>query len=393
MIFIVCPRRASRINKVSNNKPLKILIIAPTLDAGIGGQSVQAARLLEKLREEPDLQVDIQSISPKFLPAVQRVKFARTLVTIPKFLFDIVRRIPKYDIIHVFAASHLSFVLTPTPAVLAARVFGKKTLLNYHSGQIKRHFANWGATLRPTLRLFDKIVVPSGYLVDKFGEYGFDARAIYNSVDVERFDFRARKTLRPIFLSNRALEELYNVECTLRAFAIIQKKYRQARLIVAGAGERRASLENLARQLKLENVRFDGKIEPEKMPALYDEADIYLNSPNTDNMPVSIIEAYASGIAVVTTNAGGIPYIVEHEKTGLTVDVGDYQALAREAIRLLEDADLTARLTGNARRYCRNFTWENVRGEWLDVYGELSEKMRDGRKTVENFDGTILSDK
>lgn len=365
------------VKEVSTNKSIKVLIVAPTLDTTLGGQAVQAARLLEKLDEEPNLRVGIQSIGPKFLPKLQRIKFLRTFVTLVKFWFDILVKIPKYDIIHIFSAAHLSFLLTPTPAVLVAKLFGKKTILNYHSGQIRRHFANWETTLRPTLRLFDKIVVPSGYLVDMFGKYGFEARAIHNFVNVERFRFRERKRPRPIFLSNRLLEELYNIPCILRAFAIIQKKYPQAKLIVAGFGDRRESLENLAGRLKLENVEFVGKIEQELMPALYDEADIYLNSPNTDNMPVSIIESYASGIPIITTNAGGIPYILEHEKTGLIIGMNDHEAMAREAMRLLEDEELAARLTENAHQYCQKFTWEAARREWLDVYEELAREIVD----------------
>ncbi|HXG85702.1 MAG TPA: glycosyltransferase family 4 protein [Pyrinomonadaceae bacterium] len=359
------------------SKSIKVLIVAPTLDTALGGQSVQAARLLEKLNEEPNLNVGIQSIGPKFLPKLQRIKFLRTFITLLKFWFDILVKIPKYDIIHIFSAAHLSFLLTPTPAVLVAKLFGKKIILNYHSGQFNRHFANWETTLRPTLKLFDKIVVPSGYLVDIFGKHGFEARAIYNFVDVGRFPFRARKHPRPIFLSNRLLEELYNIGCILRAFAIIQKKYPDARLIVAGFGDRRESLENLARELKLRNVEFTGKIDQEKMPALYEEADIYLNSPNTDNMPVSIIESYACGIPIVTTNAGGIPYILEHGETGLTVGINDHEAMAREATRLLEDEKLAARLTENARRYVGKFTWEAVRLEWLDVYEKLAKEIVD----------------
>lgn len=358
-------------------KPIKVLIVAPTLDTALGGQAVQASRLLEKLNEEVDLTVDIQSIGPKFLPKLQQIKFLRTVITLVKFWFDILVKIPRYDVIHIFSAAHLSFLLTPTPAVLVAKLFGKKTVLNYRSGQLKRHFANWRRTLKLTLRLFDKIVVPSGYLVDMFGEYGFEARAIHNFVYIDRFRFRARKTLRPVFLSNRLLEELYNIGCILRAFAIIQKKYPDAQLIVASFGDRRESLENLARELKLENVEFVGKVEQKDMPALYDAADIYLNSPNTDNMPGSIIESYAAGIPIVTTNAGGIPYILEHEKTGLMVNVNDHEAMAHEAMRLLEDAELAARLAENAHRYCQRFTWEAVRREWLDVYGELAGQQID----------------
>lgn len=358
-------------------KRLKILIVAPTLDVFLGGQAIQAARLAEKLNQEPNISADIQSIGPKFLPRLQRIKYLRTLLRGVKFLFDIVTKIPSYDIIHIFSAAHFSFLLTPTPAVLVAKLFGKKTVLNYRSGQIDEHFAVWERSLRPTLKLFDKIVVPSGYLVDEFAKYEFEAEAVHNFVNLERFHFRERRALRPVFLSNRLLEELYNIPCILRAFAVIQEKYPQARLVVASFGDRRAMLEDLARELKLENVEFVGKIEQEKMPDLYDEIDIYLNSPNTDNMPGSLIECYASGVPVVTTNAGGIPYILEHEKTGLMVAVNDHEALARQALRLLEDQNLADEIVKNGREYCRMFTWERVRADWLKVYGELAPETVD----------------
>ena len=178
---------------------IKILIIAPTLDIFLGGQAVQASRLLEKLNQEPNIQADIQSIGPVFFPTLQKIKYLRTVLSGVKYLYDIAVKIPHYDIIHICSAAHFSFLLTPTPAVLVAKLFGKKTILNYRSGQVKRHFANWHRTLKPTLRLFDKIVVPSGYLVDLFAEYGFQAKSIYNFVNVDRFKFRERKKLRPVF--------------------------------------------------------------------------------------------------------------------------------------------------------------------------------------------------
>ena len=365
--------KASRrdLSELMGNKKIKVLIIAPTLDTILGGQAVQASRLLQKLSEEPDFIVDIQSIAPKFLPSLQSVKYLRTIITSIKYWLDILFKIPRYDIIHIFSAAHLSFLLAPTPAVLVAKLFGKKTILNYRSGQIEEHYANWSQTLRPTLRLFDRIVAPSGYLVDIFEKFGFKARAIHNFLNIDRFHYRERKPLRPVFLSNRLLEELYNIPCILRAFAIIQKKYVDARLIVASFGDQREHLEMLARELNLKNVEFIGRVEQEKIPELYDSVDIYLNSPNTDNMPGSIIECYASGVPVVTTNAGGIPYILEHEKTGLMVEINDHEAMAQAAMRLLEDEELAARLVKNARQYCQAFTWKKSGKEWLKLYKEL----------------------
>ena len=338
-----------------NDEKIKILFIAPTLDVFLGGQAIQADRIMNNLNKEESFHVDIQSIGPQFFPRLQKIKYLRTILRTTKYLFDIFTKIPKYDIIHVFSAAHFSFLLSPTPAILVAKLFNKKVLLNYRSGQIKRHFKNWKRLLKPMLKLVDKIIVPSGYLVDKFKGYGFEAHYIFNSVDISKFNYRERKPLQPVFLSNRLLEELYNISCILKAFAIIQKQYPEAKLIVAGFGEELDSLEKLTKDLELQNVDFVGRVTNSKMLEIYDEIDIYLNSPNTDNMPSSLIECFAAGIPIVTTNAGGIPFMLEHEKTGLMVERNDHKAMAEESIRLLEDEELTDKLIDNGRKHVKKF--------------------------------------
>lgn len=361
----------------SESRKMRVLMVAPTLDTMVGGQAVQAARLLEKLSTESEMEIAIQPIAPKFLPGLQKIKFVRTLVTSLKYWFDLFTKIPRYDVIHIFSAAHFSFLLAPTPAVLIAKLFGKKTILNYRAGQLEEHYANWHRTLVPTLRLFDRIVVPSGYLVGIFERIGFQSKEIPCFIDVECFNFQERKPLKPVFLSNRLLEELYNIPCILRAYGIVQKKYPEAKLVIAGSGSQRENLEKLARELKLENVKFVGRVSQEKMIELYDAADIYLNSPNTDNMPGSLIECYASGIPVITTEVGGIPYILENEKTGLMIPVNDHEAMAQAAFRILEDKELSARLIKNARDYCRIFTWQGARDEWMKIYKELFAEIID----------------
>ena len=133
----------------------------------------------------------------------------------------------------------------------------------------------------------------------------------------------------------------------------------------------RPQLEELARELDLKQTTFVGRVAFEKMPALYDAADIYLTATDLDNMPGSVIECLSCGLPVVTTDAGGVPYIVTHEETALIVPRGDHQALAASAIRLLEDNGLALRLSRNGRESCRRFTWPAVRNEWLQVYTEL----------------------
>ena len=362
-------------SKGPKNK-VRVLIAAPSLDI-LGGQSRQAVRLMEGLKREADLQIGFLPHNPRlpgFLRVLQRIKYVRTVSTTLFYLVLLLLRVRKYDIIHVFSASYYSYSLSAAPALLIARLFGKKSILNYRSGEAEDHLATWKSAV-PSIRMADQIVVPSGYLVDVFARFGLRARAINNIVELDRFTFRERSPLRPIFLTSRLLEPLYNVPCVLRAFAIIQQNYPEARLTVAADGFLRAELEQLARDLKLRNCDFIGFVSFDDMPALYDAADIYLSATSIDNMPSSITESMACGLNVVTTDGGGaIPYIMTNEVTGLIVNSDDHEALAREALRLLDDNDFALQLAHNAHQASKKFTWPYIRDEWLDLYRKLSEK-------------------
>lgn len=356
--------------KGAGEKPLRVLIVAPSTDI-LGGQAVQAERLFSRLKAEPSLEVSFLPVNPR-LPGVpgrlQSIKYVRTLITSLFYCASLMTRVRRYDVIHTFSASYFSFLLAPTPAILAAKFYGKRSVLNYRSGEAEDHLRRWPGTALPVIRLVDAIAVPSSYLVGVFGKFGFEAQSIFNFVETDSFRFRARAPLRPIFLSNRNLEPLYNVGCTLRAFSIIQERFPQASLVVAGDGTERRSLERLAVELKLRNTTFTGRVPPRRMPELYDAADIYLNSSDIDNMPGSIIEAYASGLPVVTTNAGGIPFILTDGETGLMVERNDHEAMASQAIRLLEDHSLASRIISRAHVECDKYSWRFVRDEWLKLY-------------------------
>ncbi len=222
-------------------RPLRVLMVAPSLDI-LGGQAVQAKRLLENLSREPGLEISMQPINPR-LPGLfgrlQKIKYVRTVLTSLAYGAQLLWRVPSFDVIHIFSASYFSFVLAPTPAILVSRLYGKRAILNYRSGEADDHLRKWRRTAQPTIRLVDEVVAPSGYLVDVFGRFGFRARSIFNIVETDRFRFRERAPLKPIFFSNRNFESHYNVACTLRAFQLIQERFPAARLVVAGDGSER----------------------------------------------------------------------------------------------------------------------------------------------------------
>jgi len=361
--------------------PVRVLIVAPSLDI-LGGQSRQAVRLVEALAREETVEVGFQAHNPRLVRGLrwmQRVKYLRTLVTSLLYWAMLLARAWRYDVIHTFSAAYYSYVLAALPALVVAKLYRKKAVLNYRSGEADDHLCRWRVS-RMTMGLADEVVVPSGYLVEVFARRGLRARGIYNIVELERFRFRLRQPLRPVFLTSRLLEPLYNVPCVLRAFSLVQRRYPEARLTVAADGWMRKELEQLADDLGLRNALFIGRVPFAKMPDLYDSADVYLTATDIDNMPGSITECMAAGVNVVTTDAGGIPYIMTNEETGLLVRRGDHQALAAAAIRLLEDNELASRLALNARQSCKRFTWPEVRDEWLKLYRELAQKQVQPRR-------------
>ena len=355
-------------------RPIRVCIVAPSLSI-LGGQSVAAQRLLERLRAVPGLEIGFLPHDPRtnaVLRLLQRVKYVRTLATSIAYVASLLRKLPAYDVVHVFSASYWSFLLAPTPAILIGKLLGKRVVLNYRSGEAEDHLQRWRRTAIPTLHRADVVVTPSAYLVDVFSRFGVPAVPIANFVDHATVHFRRRSSLRPVFLSNRNFQALYNVPCVLRAFALIQARIPDARLIVIGDGPERAHVHETARSLALRNVEFVGAVPPSDMAHWYDEADVYLNSSDIDNMPNSIIEAFACGLPVVTTRPGGIPYVVEHERNGLLVECGDHEALAASALRLLEEPALAERLIAEGLRDVeQRYTWEAVSDQWAALYQRL----------------------
>lgn len=353
-------------------KQLRVLLIAPSSDI-VGGQSVQAARLLAELQTLPQLSVNFLPVNPQ-APApirpLQRIKYVRTFVTSALYAIRLVANIAKYDILHIFSPGYFAFMLAPAPAILLANLLGKKTILNYRDGRAEDHLTRWPSAIR-VMRLVDEIVAPSGFLVQVFSRFELPARSIPNIVDLKQFRFRERSRPRPAFLHNRGLEPLYNVQCTIRAFTLIQERYPDARLTIAHDGPLRKQLEQMASDLRLRNVKFIGSVSREQSPGVYDEADIYLTNPDIDNMPVSVLECFAAGLPIISTRVGGVPYILEHERTGLLVDRDDHNGIAQAAFRLLEEPGLAARLARNAREECPKYAPAAVASDWLALYTSL----------------------
>ena len=346
----------------------RIAIVAPSLDV-LGGQGVQAQALAEGLRRDGE-DVSFVPIDPAFPPGLgwlRRRRYVRTLVNEALYLASL-RRLRAADVIHVFSASYWSFLLAPVPAMAAGRRWGKRVVLHYHSGEAVDHLARWGRLVHPGLRLADEIVVPSEYLRGVFARHGYAVRVIPNVVDTSSFSFRPRAAARPRLLSTRNFEPYYRVENTLEAFALLKRRHPAATLTLAGYGSQERRLRERASALGAAGVEFRGRVDPRDMPRLCDEADIFLNSSVVDNQPVSILEAFAAGLPVVSTGTGDISRMLRDGETGLLVPADDPQAMAAAASELVEHPHRAQQMAHRARREAERYSWPAVRSAWAEVY-------------------------
>jgi glycosyltransferase involved in cell wall biosynthesis len=251
-----------------------------------------------------------------------------------------------------------------------ARLRGKKTLINYRSGEARDHlsrFRSGGFVLKRA----DRVVVPSDYLVEVFREFGIDANAVPNLVDLSQFRFRARTPLRPHLVCTRGFHPYYGVDVVVRAFVEVQRSFPESQLDLVGKGPSEPEIRSLVRELNLSGVNFTGVASRHEIGSFYDRADIFINASRLDNMPVSILEAFACGTPVVSTAPESIRYLVEHERTGLLSEVGDAKALAQNVIRVLRDSELAAQLVSNAYKQSHLYRWTAVRQQWLDLYRSM----------------------
>jgi glycosyltransferase involved in cell wall biosynthesis len=358
----------------SSKKRLKVAIVGPSLNY-VGGQAVQADLLLRLWQNDPDIEMSFIAVDPplpRALAWADRVRGLRTVLREPVYFLDLWRGLRGVDVVHIFSAAYWSFLLAPAPAAFFAKVRGKKTLIHYHSGEARDHMSRFRSGPFVLSRV-DEIVVPSGYLVDVFGEFGLQATAVPNLVDLSQFHYRQREPLRPHLVCTRGFSRYYSVDVVVRAFAEVRRIFPEARLDLVGAGPLEMEIRKFVEDLKLGGVNFTGVASRGEIGKCYDQADIFINASWLDNMPVSVIEAFGSGTPVVTTSPKCMPYLVEHERTGLLSPVGDEKKLAANVIRVLRDPDLARRMAENAHLESQKYTWEVVREQWLKVYRDLAD--------------------
>jgi glycosyltransferase involved in cell wall biosynthesis len=255
--------------------------------------------------------------------------------------------------------------------------FGKQFNIPYipilHGGNLPQRLDKNKTICKYIFQGSFKNVTPSTYLKEEFEKRGYQSELIENNIELEKYEFRLRENIEPKLLYVRSFAKIYNTKMAIRAFEIVKKRYPDAKLTMVGP-DRDGSLEEtkaFTKELGLESdVTFTGGLSKEEWIDLSKGFDIFINPTNFDNLPVSIVEAMALGFVIVSTNVGGLSYLIENEKDGLLVDKNDHIAMANKIIRALKEPDLCSKLSSNARKKAKGYAWSEVKKKWDKVIRE-----------------------
>jgi glycosyltransferase involved in cell wall biosynthesis len=254
---------------------------------------------------------------------------------------------------------------------MLARLKGIPYIPILHGGNLENRLRNHPRLSRMVFANAHKLVAPSGYMYAIFKNYAYDnILLIPNNIDITIYPFTPRISIKPKILWVRSFASLYNPELGIKAVAELNKVFPQIELCFVGP-EKDGTMENcqqLVAELNLsKQISFKGKLNKEDWIQLSMNYDIFLSTTNVDNTPVSVMEAMALGMVVVSTNAGGVPFLIEHAKTGYLYNIGDEQGLV-VLLRELMNGDLLS-TSESARNKAEEWDWKNIKEEWRKLLG------------------------
>lgn len=249
------------------------------------------------------------------------------------------------------------------------RILKLRYLPILHGGNLPQRLERHPQLCRMLFQNAYRNVVPSRYLLDSFRLSNI--RHLYyipNGISIGQYPFQLRNSVQPNLLWVRSFAEIYNPEMAVKVLDRVRRDFPNATLCMVGPDKdgSLATTQAFAKALELE-VRFPGRLSKKEWVACAQDYSVFLNTTHFDNMPVSVIEAMALGLPVISTNVGGIPYLLEHHTTALLVPDADEQAMAEAVLVLCRNAVLAEKLSHNARILSEQLDWQHLRLLWREV--------------------------
>ncbi|MBN1320288.1 MAG: glycosyltransferase family 4 protein [Thermoleophilia bacterium] len=282
---------------------------------------------------------------------------------------------PSYSVAHVDVFADSAFIWAEAVTKSLA-VLGCPYAITLRSGAFPEFAERWPSRMERMLRSATVVISPSPFLQGHFATIRPDIRVIRNGLHLDRYQPRSMGGAEPRLVWLRSFEQRYNPLLALQVVRLLTTEFPEIEILMAGPDRQDWSagrtLQEAAGLGIADRVRVMGAIPKVDVPDVLRQGDIFLNTTNVDNAPVTVIEAMACGLCVVSTNAGGVPDLVEDGQDALLVPRGDAQAMADAVRRILLDPQTAARLATNGRSKAMAYAWSTVLDDWEALFRELA---------------------
>ncbi len=250
------------------------------------------------------------------------------------------------------------------------RLFRLKYVPILHGGNLPERINRSKTLSRDLFCNAYKNVSPSNYLKVAFEKKGYQTELIPNVLEIENYSFKQRDTIAPKLLYVRSFADIYNPTMAVKVLYELKKSHSEAELCMVGPDKDGTLLKvkEMITDLKLEDsVTITGVLSREKWHKLSENYDIFINTTNFDNTPVSVLEAMALGLPIVSTNAGGIPYLIDNEKDGVLVTKDAASEMTEAILSLMSSNKKAQEISKNARTKVEQYGWDSVKHKWFDI--------------------------
>lgn len=341
-----------------------------------GGMSTLAAQLAERLAQDGHTVARVNLGSGRAGALTIPALYARMLVSIIRS-----------EIVHIVSASGLSLIWKDLPALVLSFLARKRTVLHFVGGGAAESAADWGWFKRLPFRLASVVVVPTKLFRDLLIDGRIEANfaVIPHSVDIDPF-LKATATDRvpAVLLGAKGLQEYSGFDQLLDAFKAIRAKRPDAALWIAGDGPCRPTLEHRVEQEGIQGVIFLGTVDHDQMPALMQQASLFVHASRYESFGIVLVEAMAAGLPVVAYSVGGIPEVVRNGESGFLIPYGDTGLFASKVLALLDGVEVGLQGGRSLQEISHDYHWDTIREHWHRVYEELvSDADQPGRNGVE----------
>lgn len=313
----------------------------------------------------------IETLSAQFTKEGYRVVavsgFKNPVLRMLDMLLTVIRyRKSDFVLIDTYSTSGFWFAFSVSQL---CRLFGKKYIPILHGGNLPNRLQNNPKLCTMVFWNAYKNVAPSHYLLEAFKKAGFSNLVfIPNTLEIGQYPFLERTELQPKLLWVRAFDAIYNPKMAIDVLSLLQKKFPETQLCMVGP-DRDGSMESCKDYALEKNVavHFTGRLPKTEWIALAAAYDIFINTTHFDNTPVSVMEAMALGLPVVTTNVGGIPFLLKNNQEAMLVADNDFVGMMDAIVSLIENPQTAKEMARKARIKAESWDWNVVKDQWKNL--------------------------